>query len=97
MLDSIARVTKEGEVVHNSEPILVGLDKGFVPPSLMKFNLGVAGPRAWIGDQILLDSKRPRLFTLVAHTRVVVYQIELKDFFLRMPADFVKKQTYVNT
>jgi hypothetical protein len=28
---------------------------------------------------------------------VVVYQIELKDFFLRMPADFVKKQTYVNT
>ncbi len=63
---------------------------------MMKFNLGIVGPKGWIGDQILLDSKRPRIFTAVAHTRVVLYQIDLKDFFLRMPAEFVKKQTYAN-
>ena len=87
---------EDGGVLYNPDPILVGLDKGYLSPSMMKFYLGIVGPKAWLGDQLLLDSKRPRIFTAVAHTRVTLYQIELKDFFLRMPADFVKKQTYVN-
>jgi hypothetical protein len=48
------------------------------------------GSKEWVGDQIVIDSKKPRLLSVVARSKLTIYEIDLKDFFLKMPSDFVK-------
>jgi CRP-like cAMP-binding protein len=83
-------INDEGKVLYNSDPIMFGQDKGYLSSSMLKFQVEILGPGAWIGDQIVLDSKRPRIFSVVATNKVRTLQIELKDFFLRMPSDYVR-------
>lgn len=84
-LENGFRINDSGKILFNSDPILIGLDKGYLSNCLLKFNLGVVGPKSWVGDQIVLDPKRPRDFTVVAQTKAVTLEIDLKDFLLMMP------------
>lgn len=69
---------------------MYGHDKGYLSNSLLRFQLEILNAGAWIGDQIVLDSKRPRLFSVVATNKVRTLQVELKEFFLRIPSDYVR-------
>ena len=74
-----------------------GADKGYLSKGLLKFRLGILSSKSWIGDQVVLDSKRPRMFTVVAINRVSVYEVHIKDFFLRMPPDYIKWMQWMDT
>jgi hypothetical protein len=50
-----------------------------------------------VGDQIVLDLKRPRLFTVVAINRVIAYEVSIKDFFMRLPPEYIKWMQWINT
>jgi hypothetical protein len=64
---------------------------------MLRFRLGILSTKCWVGDQIVLDSKRPRLFTVVALNRVVAYEVSIKDFFLNMPPEYIKWMQWINT
>jgi hypothetical protein len=64
--------------------------------TLSKFKLGVLSSKQWIGDQVVLDSKHPRLFTVVAQTHMKVLEIDLKEFFIQIPKDYIKQLQWMN-
>jgi len=37
------------------------------------------------------------MFTVVAINRVVAYEVAIKDFFLRMPPEYIKWMQWINT
>lgn len=89
-------MTEDGRVLLNSDAPTFGSDKGYMSQTLSKFKLGVLSSKQWIGDQVVLDTKRSRLFTVVAQTHMKVLEIDVKDFFLRIPKDYIKQLQWLN-
>ena len=89
--------TENGQVAFNKDAAQFGADKGYLSKTLLRFRLGILSSKSWVGDQIVLESKRPRMFTVVAINRVVAYEVAIKDFFLRMPPEYIKWMQWINS
>ena len=74
-------ITEGGQIAYNKDAVQFGGDKGYLSKSFLKFRLGILSTKSWVGDQSVLDPKRPRMFTCVAINRVIAYEIPLVDFF----------------
>lgn len=84
------RLTETGQVAYNKGAAEFGADKGYLSKTLLRFRLGIISSGSWIGDQVVLEPKRPRMFTLVAVNRIVAYEIGIKEFFLKIPPEYIK-------
>ena len=90
-------LTENGQVAYNKDAVQFGADKGYLSKTLLRFKLGILSSKSWVGDQVVLDQKRPRMFTVVAINRVIAYEVSIKDFFTSMPQEYIKWMQWINT
>lgn len=62
--------------------------KGYISETTSTFQLGLAGPYDWVGEDILILNDIPFPFSVIAKTEVVALKISKNDLFNKFPSEF---------